>query len=331
MAPRLPSELARLIYKKHDEGKSQRCIAAELLISKKAVHGVLNRRDGATLRQVEVPLGRRRCTSTRTDRAILLAVKRDRFSTNAAIASNFNVSRDTIRRRALQFKLRSRVAHRDYLKKCHKTARRRWCIGHVKTNFQFWILSDEASFELRDCSAPQRLRVHRHHNEKFAPCCILPAPVSCRRKLMVWGFITSSGPGTLTFVDGSITADKYVDILRHNLVPFLEDQPLSYWTRWVFQHDNAAPHSANVTRKFLLEQKISVTSWPSLSPDLNPIENVWALMKREVRKKNLSSLEALRREIIVAWNNIVTPSLCQRLFASMPRRLMKVICNRGLR
>jgi hypothetical protein len=45
----------------------------------------------------------------------------------------------------------------------------------------------------------------------------------------------------------------------------------------------------------------SVASWPSISPDLNPIENVWAIMKRSVRKSKSISMESLRCAILRAW------------------------------
>lgn len=37
------------------------------------------------------------------------------------------------------------------------------------------------------------------------------------------------------------------------------------------------------------EQKINVMDWPALSPNLNPIENLWEDVKKYVGKKNLSN------------------------------------------
>jgi transposase len=148
---------------------------------------------------------------------------------------------------------------------------------------------------------------------------------------MVWAFLSATGKGPLVFVDGTINAEKYIAILQQHLIPFLEEMPLSTLSRVIFQQDNARPHSARATTSFLQQQCVRTTLWPALSPDLNPIENVWALMKREVRKTAPTSLPALRAAIAVAWQKTVTPALCESLYASMRGRMLKVICRHGLR
>ena len=48
------------------------------------------------------------------------------------------------------------------------------------------------------------------------------------------------------------------------------------------QIDNAATH--NKTKRVLFEKGITRLEWPALSLDLNPIENVWSIMDRIVKK-----------------------------------------------
>jgi len=62
---------------------------------------------------------------------------------------------------------------------------------------------------------------------------------------------------------------------------------------------------------------------PPSSPDLNPIENVWGLVVKEIQKIYPQSLDDLKKYIRVIWKRIVTKELCQKLILSMPDRLKR--------
>ena len=51
-----------------------------------------------------------------------------------------------------------------------------------------------------------------------------------------------------------------------------------------FQHDNDPKHTSNLVKKYLLDQDYEVINWSPLSPDLNPIENMWILLKRRLNE-----------------------------------------------
>ena len=86
----------------------------------------------------------------------------------------------------------------------------------------------------------------------------------------MWAAISYTARTDLVHVQGNLTAVRYRDtILQPHLLPTIDVQ------REIFQQDNARPHTARVTRYFLAANNVNVLLWPSRSPDLNPILNLW--------------------------------------------------------
>lgn len=327
---RITPKLREIIIKKRNLGQSLQTISEELNISKSTVAWhVKMHREQRTVHQGST--GRPPITSSVTDRQIVLSAKRDRFATSTALGNQFNVSRMTILRRCSRVGLRRRISHEDELSKPQKRRRIVWCRQHLTTNFMGWLFSDESTFELANLSIPRRQYVTRRIKEKYARCCIQSGGVYLRQKLMVWGAISSTGPACFSILRENVTARAYIQTLTANLLPYLDHLSLNQLRDNVFQQDNAPPHRAVITRTFFEGNGINVPQWPALSPDINPIEEVWALMKSRVRRSRPQSLAALRLSIRTAWNSVVTRELCTKLFNSIPTRLKNVIARKGLR
>ena len=62
--------------------------------------------------------------------------------------------------------------------------------------------------------------------------------------------------------------------------------------------------------------------WPSMSPDLNPIEHLWGILKRKVEVCKGSNICHVMEE----WKSIPVAS-CEALVNSMPRRVKAVLDN----
>jgi transposase len=139
--------------------------------------------------------------------------------------------------------------------------------------------------------------------------------------------MSASGPVALVSVNGTMSAARYINILQDNIISFLENQPLSnnFW----FQQDNAPSHKAQSTTAFLNANAVEVLPWPPYSPDLSPIENMWAVVKRRIREQGSTSIEELSHLFVEIWTSPEMICMCRTLMDSMPRRIEMCIKNKG--
>ena len=115
---------------------------------------------------------------------------------------------------------------------------------------------------------------------------------------MVWGCITRNGVSKVVVVDGNIDAVKYCNIIDKNIPLSVEQCFGDQHHPVIFQHDNASPHSAGYIMIYLQLRKHLRIRWPSQSPDLNPIKNIWGYIKRELNKTPPRNKSHLIRKVL---------------------------------
>ncbi len=151
--------------------------------------------------------------------------------------------------------------------------------------------------------------------EEYKDNCVLPTVKHGGGSVMVWGCMSAASTGELQFIEGTMNANMYCDILKQRL-----------GHRAVFQHDNDPKHTSKTTTALLKELREKVMDWPSMSPDLNPIEHLWGILKRKVEECNVSNIHQLRDVIMEEWKR--TPvATCEALLNSMSKRVKAVLEN----
>jgi len=288
--------------------------------------------------------GRSKKWSAQDSRKLERIVTKDaaaRVRTGQAIQEEFNTGLSESKSlRTIQSKLNElgfynlKAIRKPYVNEYQANRRLEWCRSHRNWTVDDWrkvIFSDETSFEV----GKRRSRnVWRKSTEKLNPDCMQGSVKSGRVTRMYWGCFMDATPGPLTAVTGRMDSDSYISILRTHLTPFLNGDdrleaalPTSD-ERLHFQQDNAPCHSSRKTRQWFREQHVRLLSWPGQSPDLNPIENLWAYLKTQVQKRKPKNVVELDEIVHEEWSKL-DDQILTNLVESMPRRIQAVIEAKG--
>ncbi|KAG1653637.1 Transposable element Tc1 transposase [Nymphon striatum] len=98
----------------------------------------------------------------------------------------------------------------------------------------------------------------------------------------------------------------------------------------IFQQEIAPCHTSRKMRTFFEESGLEVLDWPGNSPDINPIENLWVIMKRRLQKEDCSTMTKLISAGIRAWyHDEELAKMCSNLVESMPNRVQMLVKAKG--
>lgn len=342
MAPRgkdLSTEQKQTIIKMTESGFSSRKISEIIGVSPNSIQKVVKRNAERGSVENKGRTGRKRSVGERGDRVLSRLVKKNRRQTLSDLTDKFNesvpekVSQRTVRRRLKEQKYqRCSVSKKITISKVNRQNRVSWCRSKlgwtVEGNWDQVIFSDEMKVVL---GKDRKIYVWRKPGERFQPDCLgMYSSHSPRSGIsaMFWGCLSFNGVGTLTEVEGNINSEKYISVLDDNLWPLVAKEfPAS---PWILQEDNCPVHQSRQTVEWKTRNNIPTLTWPSQSPDINIIENVWRTIKirLEHRLDEIKNRGDLIRVIKEIWTTIDSETI-KILYRSIPTRLRAVIKAKG--
>lgn len=140
---------------------------------------------------------------------------------------------------------------------------------------------------------------------------------------MVWGGVSEGGKTDLLVIEGNLNANRYV---REVLAPQVVQYAGAVGDGFVFMDDNAQPHRGRVVDEILEGQGIERMEWPTNSPHLNPLENLWAQLKRATRRQVEANTDRAELQCILLQKWAAIPQhRVRKLIQSMRKRCQQVI------
>jgi hypothetical protein len=158
---------------------------------------------------------------------------------------------------------------------------------------------------------------------------------TCRTKLVnpprrqVEGKLTKTGKVSTAMGPDTLDSTKFKeDVCEKAILPF--------WKKWhgkgihTIAMDNAKTHPEGVA--FLKEHGVVILDWPSGSPDLNPIEEVWSMIDLEVARKYAGKPRPCKEELVKAHQDMFATLAVEKFkkaVETMPERLKQLVAAKG--
>jgi transposase len=233
--------------------------------------------------------------------------------------SGIQVSSRTVRRHLSELGYKSsQPRYVPLLTNAHIDARMSWCREHTPFDWNAVLFSDETSIQTFSNAGREWHKIG---------CRPIKAKTAHPLKVMFWAAISLDTRTPLIEISGHIDSNKYMGLIGKELLPWIHKNK---YHRRIFQQDNAPAHTSRATTAFFAEKNLTLLRWPANSPDLNPIENLWGILKASLSKQQHTSKQGLIDAAKREWM-LIPQKTIRNCFLSMPKRIEQVLERGGLK
>eukprot|EP00697_Spironema_sp_BW2_P015468 gnl/Spiro4/6331_TR3259_c0_g1_i1.p1 gnl/Spiro4/6331_TR3259_c0_g1~~gnl/Spiro4/6331_TR3259_c0_g1_i1.p1 ORF type:complete len:232 (-),score=53.65 gnl/Spiro4/6331_TR3259_c0_g1_i1:111-806(-) len=171
------------------------------------------------------------------------------------------------------------------------------------------LWTDEKIFKLRRVNGKGRVYIKDINDcARFRSC-----TTKDTSKVHVWGGIHHHFATPLIIINGTMNANIYMEMLYKHIFPYVRTM-VARGHDVVFQQDGSAVHRAHAVILWFKAMKswLRTVAWPAQSPDLTPIEKIWARMTDLVSAKRPTNKAELVAAVQEAWVEATTTEPRQR-------------------
>ena len=220
---------------------------------------------------------------------------------------NLLISHDTVNRRLIENKYKFRnPRHIQMLSKAQVFNRYNFCynlLNNISYNLSTITRRIIFTDECRICGGPDCSKRWFRSDDYSEFTTISTEKFSI--SVMIFAAIGYNYISDVYFIEGSLNTDKYINLLiQSDLFKKLNDKfgPFNY----LYEQDGAPCHTTQKSIKFIEQNARILYGWPPNSPDLSPIEMIWAIVKRKLQKLNYipKNKEELKEAIRNIWKTI---------------------------
>ena len=320
--PRISDDLKIKIIQKLENGESQRKIAKTENISRCCIQNLIRKFECYGNMSNLPHTGRKAKISQRQRNLVVRRAQMNPFSSlnqiKESVCNTISISKTSIFNILKNSELKTfRSAKKSFVNFKQRQKRKDFCKNYNGWSAGKWnqcVFTDEVPIQI---GTKYHCYVRRPIHKRFHPKYTIKFQKYNGTTIMLWGAIFSDGKRILKLCPSTVNSSVYQEILSGEFLSMMGQTN-------ILVQDNAPAHRSASTIAFLENAGVLyMDDWPPNSADLNIIENLWSILKREIKNITIKSKEEIFIKCSQIWDSIPTSTI-KKLYDSIPHRLESV-------